>query len=179
MVDYTIPTVQLSDGSYVMESKAIALAIEERYPHPSAHLDSPVLTEVEEARMAVLRPLFPVLIPRMPRECLSGPTIAYHIEARKKTYGMTLEELEARYGGEPAWEKAMPALRSLAEVLKRDPSGPFCLGSAPSYADFLIVGILEWCKCLQGGIFERIVGIDHAYQVLYDACTQWLERNDH
>ena len=179
MVDYTIPAVRLTDGSYVMESKAIALALEKEFPMPSAHLDSPVLKQVEEAHMAVLRALHVVLVPRMPRECLSGPTIAYHIEARKLTYGMSLEEVEATHGGEPAWQKAMPPLRALAALLKRDPTGPFCLGSTPSYADFLIVGFLEWCQCVKGGNFERIIGIDQAFQDVYGACKPWLERNDH
>jgi glutathione S-transferase len=162
-----------------MESKDIALALEKEYPHPSAHPDSPVLNQVEEARAAALGPLFPMLVPRMPRDCLSGPTIEYHIEARKRTFGMTLEEYEAEHGGEPAWESAISGLQQLAAILKEDRSRPFCLGDTPSYADFLIVGFLEWCRCLQGGIFERIVGIDSAFQDVYDACKPCLERNDY
>lgn len=179
MVDYTVPTVCLADGSYVMESKAIAWALEKEYPTPSVHLDSPVLKQVEEVLLAVMKALHVVLVPRMPRECLSGPTIEYHIEARKQTYGMTLEEVEAKRGGERAWETAMPALRALAALLKRNEDGPFCLGQTPSYADFLIVGFLEWCRCVKGGNFERVVGIDPALQDVYDACRPWLERNDH
>lgn len=179
MVDYTVPAVRLGDGSYIMESKAIAQSLEKEYPLPSAHLDSPVLTQVEEVMLAIMRALQFVLVPRMPRECLSGPTIEYHVEARKLTYGMSLEEIEAKYGGDLAWGKAMPALRALAALLKRDSTGPFCLGRIPSYADFLIVGFLEWCRCVKGGNFERIVGIDQAFQDIYDACRPWLERNDH
>ena len=119
-----------------------------------------------------------VFVPRMPRECLSGPSIAWLIEARKQTFGMPLEQVEAKYGGEPAWEKAMPGVENLAAVLKSDSNGPFCLGSTPSYADFIIVGFLEYCRCLGGGIFERTVAIDPAFRGLYDACYPWLERND-
>jgi glutathione S-transferase len=169
----------MPNGEYVMESKAIALALEQEFPEPSVHLDSPVLKTVEEAMVVVYRYMKSVLMPRMPRECLSGPTIAWHREVREQSFGMTLEEVEAKYGGEPAWEKAMPGFESLAAILKHDPSGPFCLGSTPSYADFLINGFLEWCRCLAGGIFERVVGIDQAFKDVYDACAPWLERNDH
>ena len=162
-----------------MESKAIALALETLFPKPSAHLDSPLLAQVEEAWWMVMRGIFPVLVPRMPRECLSGPSIEYHREARKKSFGMSLEELEAKRGGEKAWENTMPGFQKLAEILKVDPSGPFCLGETPSYADFLIVGFLEWCKCLKGDNFERVVGIDNTFQEIYKACEPWLKRNDH
>ena len=162
-----------------MESKAIALALEQEFPEPSVRLDSPVLKLVEEAMAVVYRYLRFVLMPRMPRECLSGPTIAWHREARKQSFGMTLEEVEAQYGGEPAWEKATPGLERVAAILKHDANGPFCLGSTPSYADFLIIGFLEWCRCLGGGTFERVVGIDEAFKDVYDACGPWLERNDH
>ena len=162
-----------------MESKTIALALDKEYPHPLAYLDSPVLKQVQEARTATLAPLFPMLVPRMPQYCLSGPNIEYTIEARKRTLGMTLEEYEAKDGGEPAWEEAMPGLRQLAAILRKDPSGAFCLGSTPCDADFFIVAWPEWCRCLQRGIFERIVGIDAAFQDRYDACRLWLERNDY
>lgn len=162
-----------------MESKAISRAIEAQFPDPSLHLDSPVLEEVEKLRTEFIWPLAGVLMPRMPRNCLSGPTIEFHKEARKATFGMTLEELEAEKGGEDAWENAMPALQRLAGILNDDPSGPFCLGKTPSYADFHIVGFLEWCRCLGDGIFDRVIAVDQAYKDVFDACQPWLERNDH
>ena len=178
MVEYTIPTVRLPDGTYRMESTKIARALEELYPSPSAHLDSDVLKEVMETMHPnVIRPLAPALVPRMPRECLSGTSIAYHREARKKTFGMTLEELEATRGGEGAWEKAQPGLEKIAEILNRDPSGPFCMGSTPSYADFIIVGFLEWCRCLQGDVLQRVYNIDPAFEKVYTGCQPFLERN--
>jgi hypothetical protein len=114
----------------------------------------------------------------MPRECLSGSSITCHIEARKLTYGMGLEELGTKYGGEPAWENALPPLRALATLLKSDAAGPFYLGKTPSYTDSLIVGFLEWCRCVKGGNFERLVRIDQASKDVYDVCEPWLKRND-
>ena len=178
VTDYTIPAVSLPDGTHIMESKAIALALENLYPKSSAHLDSPVLKQVEEAWVAALRPLIPVFCPRMPWECLSGPSIEYYTEARKTTFGMSLDELEAEHGGEPAWARAMPGLQRFVDILRSDASGPFCLGRTPSYADFLIVGFLEWAKCVRGGCFDRVVGVDKAFQDVYDACEPWLKKND-
>jgi glutathione S-transferase len=178
MVDYTVPAVLLPNGEYTMESHAIAKAIEALYPEPKAHLDSQVCTLVDDTlRWAVIR-LAPVLVPRMPRECLSGPSIAYQVEARKKTFGMSLDELEATRGGEAAWERARPGLYKLAVVLKKNDDGPFCLGNTPSYADFLIVAFLEWCRCLRGNIFERMIGLDPVFGNVYDACEVWLRRKD-
>jgi glutathione S-transferase len=85
---------------------------------------------------------------------------------------MTLEVYEVKHGGESAWERAISGLQQLAAILKEDRSGPFCLGGTLSYADFLIVGLLERCRCLQDGIYERIVGIDSAFQDVYDACNR-------
>lgn len=178
LANYTVPAVRLPNGTYIMESLLIAQAIEAMYPEPKAHLDAPILAEVMDTLRWTLRHLVPVLVPRMPRECLSGPSITYHIEARKKTFGMTLEELEEKMGGEAAWKSAMPGLAKLAGILNLSSLGPFCLGQTPSYADFLIVGFLEWCRCLGGDIFPRLMGLEPAFQNVYDACKPWLEKND-
>lgn len=161
-----------------MESLAIAKALESLYPEPTVHLDSEVLAEVSNTLSWTLKHLAPVLVPRMPRECLRGPSITYHIEARKKTFGMSLEELEATQGGEGAWKRARPGLDKMVSILKANSGGSFCLGSTPSYADFLIVGFLEWCRCLGGGIFERLTSLDSAFVNVYDSCHSWLEKND-
>ena len=123
MGDYTVPTVRMPNGSYVMDSKAIALALEPLFPEPSLRLGSPILAEVEEAWMAAFVGLVPVLAPKMAREVLSGSTIQHHYKAREKNFGMPLDEFEEKYGGEQAWEKAMPALQKFGEALKTDPSG--------------------------------------------------------
>lgn len=177
IADYTIPAIRLPDGSYIMESTAIAEAIEAMYPEPEVHLDAPVLQDVMVTLWSCVEPLIPMLVPRMPRECLSGTSISFHIEARKVTFGMSLDELEARHGG-GAWEKALPGLSRLATILKQDPTGPFCLGKTPSYADFVIVGFLEWAKCLGGGIFEDLLQLDLVYERLYASCKLWLQKNN-
>lgn len=161
-----------------MESRKIASAIEELHPGPKAHLDNEIHLRTQKALNTVLMTLQAVLVPRMPRECLSGPTIQYHRDARVKTYGMTLEELEATSGGDECWRRAEPHLKTMAGILRENPSGPFCLGDVPSYADFLIVGFLEWCRLLGGDCLERVYKVDPAFASVYNACEPWLKRND-
>jgi hypothetical protein len=50
---------------------------------------------------------------------------------------------------------------------------------AVSYADFVIVGWLQFMKVIEEDLFKRIVGIEPAFGKLYDASEQWLERDGH
>ena len=47
-----------------------------------------------------------------------------------------------------------------------------------SYADFYLVGLLQWCVRLGDGLFEKMVSYDDSFKTLYDACKLWLERDD-
>nr|POE47889.1 hypothetical protein CFP56_01217 [Quercus suber] len=162
-----------------MESRQIANEIEKLYPEPSAHIDDPVHVRVQRTWQKVIMVLQAVLVPRMPRECLSGSTIQFHRNARAKTYGTSLEEYEARAGGDPCWQAAAPHLKAFAQILNENTDGPFCLGKTPSYPDFLIVGFLEWCRVLGGDCLQRVYSVDPAFENLFKACAPWLERNDH
>jgi hypothetical protein len=56
----------------------------------------------------------------------------------------------------------------------------FCVDSvAASYADFVIVGMLQFFKEVDEDIYERLVKAEPEFGKLYDVCKQWLERNDH
>lgn len=179
MVPYTLPAVRLPDNTYAMESSSISRKVDAMYPEPSVDLDSPLQAEVQRALNKIMVRLAPVLVPRMPRETLSGVSIQYHRQARRKTFGMSLEEYEDRFGGDAAWKKADPFLRQLADILNANTDGPFCMGARPTYSDFLIVAFLEWCVCLRGPNFDRIVDIDRSFSDVYMACKPWLARNDH
>lgn len=48
-----------------------------------------------------------------------------------------------------------------------------------SFADFVIVGWLQFLKVIQEDLYQRLVGVDHVIGELYDASKPWLERNDH
>jgi len=48
-----------------------------------------------------------------------------------------------------------------------------------SYADFVILGWLQFFKTIDMKLYERVVSIEPAFGTLYDASKQWLERDDH
>lgn len=53
------------------------------------------------------------------------------------------------------------------------------MNALASYADFVIVGMLHFFNRVDEAIFERVVKTEPECGKLYDACKQWLERDDH
>lgn len=95
---------------------------------------------------------------------------------------MSLDELEAQRGGEKAWEAARPGwdeLESLMGEHKVD-EGPFVLGSKVSYADFVVVAVLEGFRRIGEDLFERIVEGREGLRGVWEACSKagWLEKDD-
>ena len=178
IADYTVPAIRLPDGSHVMESRVIAEALEPLFQEPCAHLDSPILEEVQEAWTVIFHAICPLVVPRMPRDILCEPTTSWFNIERSKMFGMTVDEWGAKHPEEEVRDKARIGFLKLAVIFKADASGPFCLGETPSYADFLIVGFLEWCKIAGNDIYQRIVSIDESFLHVHEACRPWLERND-
>ena len=175
---YTIPTVRFPDGTYVMDSYKIATELERRYPSPSLRLDTPVLEETQKQVLNLVLPLrgvFPIRI----LENIVNPRSAEWVERkREEDFGLSWDEIARTYGGEDAWTKAEPASRALGDILKAE-GGPFALGKTVSYADFIIVGCLQFFKRVDVHIYERIVGVEPALNTLYEASATWLERDDH
>jgi glutathione S-transferase len=107
-------------------------------------------------------------------------SVAYFNAARAARFGMPLEELEAQRGGEKAWEAAklgLDALEALMGEFKVD-QGPFVLGSQVSYADFVVVAVLEGFRRIGQDLFMRIVEGREALREVWEACGEWLERDD-
>lgn len=109
-------------------------------------------------------------------------SVAYFRAARAARFGMDLDELEATRGGEGAWEAAKPGLDEL-EVLMREhkvDEGPFVLGSKVSYADFVVVAVLEGFRRIGEDLFERIVAGRSGLRGVWEAVKKegWLERDD-
>lgn len=177
-----------------MESKAIAIILEQDHPSPPLYLDSPILKEVENLLPKILVPLKGVWMPAVPG-ILSEPSAEYFHRTRGESLGKSLEEYAQHSGGEEAWIEALPPIHELGELIKKE-SGPYVMGEtrewlseslerssltacAASYADFVIVGALHFFRRIGEVNFERIVKIEPAYGKLYDACKQWLERDGH
>lgn len=91
---------------------------------------------------------------------------------------MSLDELEAKQGGEQAWEKSKPGFAEIAEAL-REIDGPFYLGETVSYAGFVFASFLHFLKRTPGEKeFERLKECPEII-ALYEACSKWLERDNY
>ena len=121
-------------------------------------------------------------MPLIPRHILRPTSIAHFNTSRAARFGMPLDELEATRGGEAAWEAAKPGLDALEAFMgewKVD-EGPFVLGSRVSYADFVVVGLLEGFRRVGGGLFEGVVEGRGGLRGVWGACERggWLGRDD-
>lgn len=98
---------------------------------------------------------------------------------------MLLEMVEKKKGSEQAWEKAKLGLDSLEELVsgpslkvEGDGGGPFVLGSQVSYADFVVVAVLEGFRRVGEDLFERAVANRKGLRGVWERCGEWLERDD-
>ncbi|KAH6676824.1 hypothetical protein B0J14DRAFT_361193 [Halenospora varia] len=179
LADYTIPTMQFSPAHYIMDSKAIALHLESQHPSRSLHLDSPYLSKVEAILIPkIADPLRGVWTHLAPNVLLNEPSREYFVRTREARIGKSLEEFKKEKGGEEAWIEASSGLKELGTLLG-EVEGPYFMGETPSYADFVVVGFLQFQKVIDERFLERIVGIESSLGRLYDACKPWLERDDH
>lgn len=175
---YTIPAVQLPDGTYMMDSREIATELEHRYPSPSLWLDSPVLKKVEGLITRLREPLVGVFIPKVPAGLLNPPSAEYFERTRAERFGKSLSEMGRDSDKEKAWAQFEPLLKEMGDILKAE-GGPFALGKTVSYTDFVIVSLLQYSKRVDEAIYERAVAIEPSLRIVYDASKQWLERDDH
>jgi glutathione S-transferase len=177
---YSCPMVRFPDGSYIMDSRKIADALEELQPEPSLKLDSGYVERVQKAVLDIGAALTPIMIPRVPEMLLTPASAEYFFRTRKERFGMSLPELAAsEKAGEAAWEKAAPAVKELVGILKEHEGGPFVLGSEASYADLIVAGYWAMAKRLdQGDVFGRAMGLDDVFPKHWEACQKFLERDD-
>lgn len=176
---YTMPAIRLPDETYIMDSKAIAIALEKLYPNPPLHLDSPILARVEELWPQVMAALRGVVMPLIPRNILSEKSIPYFNETRQERFGMPLEQLEKVAGGEKAWEDARPIIGQFGDLLReKEKEGPFLGGGEVGYADFVLVGAMELLRRAGGGVWERLVKEEEGFERLWRECGEWVQRDD-
>ncbi|KAL8884592.1 MAG: hypothetical protein Q9215_007399 [Flavoplaca cf. flavocitrina] len=126
---YTVPTIHLPsspsypDGENIMDSKAIAIALEAKYPEPHLHLDAPELGRAEELWMQLLRSLVGVFGPRVDSTLLND---------RSREYTEANIHLEGKPDGDDAWASAKPMLGDIGALLK-EKGGPYVLGETGEF----------------------------------------------
>lgn len=177
---WSIPAVHMPDGTYIMESRKIADALEMLKPEPSLQLNSGYVERTQQAIQDAQDALTPVVIPKVPALLLNPPSADYFYETRKVRFGMSLHELaKSPKGGQVAWESAGPALQALAGILHENDGGPFVLGEQASYSDMILAGYWAFLKKLdEGDIFDRMMGIDAAFRKHWEAVQVFLQRDN-
>ncbi len=153
-VPYTAPTILLPSGEYIPDSRAIATALEAAHPSPTVHLDSPFLPRLEALMRRVLRPMYPIFIPRVPKVLLSPASLPYWMETREGWFG-PLDELEK--GADKGWVEMGEPLKEVTAMLREDGTGPLFMGKEVSYADFVWGGFLLFCQKLGDDVWERVL----------------------
>ena len=49
-----------------------------------------------------------------------------------------------------------------------------------SYADLIVVAALQCFKTFpDGSLYQHVLDMEPAYETLYDAAKEWVERGDH
>jgi glutathione S-transferase len=178
---YSSPMVRLPDGTFVMDSRKIADALETLQPEPSLKLDSGYVERVQTAVLEIGTALTPITIPRVPEMLLTPASAEYFYRTRKERFGISLPELaQSEKAGEAAWEAAAPAIGDLVAILRENEGGPFVLGEEASYADLIVVAYWAMARKLDrgGDVFERGLGIDEVFGRHWEACQRFLEKDD-
>ncbi|KAL8917301.1 MAG: hypothetical protein Q9208_008022 [Pyrenodesmia sp. 3 TL-2023] len=127
-IAYTVPTIHFPSSrnhpkdEYIMESRAIAIALETAYPEPSLHLDAPQLAKIEELRGQAFGTLIGVVGRRI---------LATLLNESSKEYLEASTDLSGCPDGDEAWNRARPALEAIGALLK-EAGGPFVMGETVS-----------------------------------------------
>jgi len=166
-----------------MESRNIADVLEKIQPSPSLRLDSGYVERVQNAVLAVAKPLSPIAIPRVPEMLLNPESEEYFRRTRKARFdGVELADLaKSEKAGEQAWKEAEGGLKDLVKILGENAEGPYVLGKEASYADLILAGFWAFLNKLDkgGDLFGRIMGVDEAFGKHWEACQEYLERDDY
>jgi len=117
-------------------------------------------------------------MPTLQSNLLSDRSKEHFVQVSEQKYGKSFDQVMQEIGGEEAWIEALPSIHKLGEILEKN-GGPFVMGDTPSYGDFVIVGGLQFLKVVEEDFYNRFIKIKSAFEKLYDASRQWLERDDH
>jgi glutathione S-transferase len=177
---YTVPTIRFPDGSYLMDSRAIAAAIEERYPSPPIELKPPVEEKVRPDFIEAFTELQPVYVTTVYRRLINEASKPYFRETREAVFGKTLEQVEEENPAEAAFEKARPGLTRLTEHLKRN-GGPFFEGEKVTFFDIVYAGMLLFFKDMGDdiwGLLLKSTGEGEVHEKFLEAMSPWTKKND-
>ncbi|KAJ9613500.1 hypothetical protein H2200_003442 [Cladophialophora chaetospira] len=181
-IPYTVPTIQLPDGEWIMDSHKIAGRLEKLYPQPPLDVAAdPHLAEIESLADKIVSIVCPDFIFKVAEGLLSEASLPYWHQTREAWFGgQKLHEVATEKGGAEAYRKARPLVDHVTKLLVQNHAGPFFQGATLSYADFVWASFLHFFERLDEGSLELLVGQDRTSHIaLLEACRPWLRRNDH
>jgi glutathione S-transferase len=133
------------DGRVITDSWAIALYLEQEFPERPTLFGGEVgqtLTHV--FNVWADRELIPALIPFLMRDVLDCVTEADGAHLRRQIESATKKSLEDLSAGR---DQAVQAFRrKLQPVRKALETKDFLGGTAPTYADYIVFGLLQWTR---------------------------------
>ena len=177
---FTLPALQMPDGSYVMDSYKIADIIERKYPEPSLPLNTPTQLRFREILIKLMEELTPIYVPGVAQNILGDASLDFFHTTRQEDIGMPLYDYKKQHGP-GAFRRAEPFAREMTSLLNETSSGPYFLGDTVSYTDFLWAGILLFFKCLGNEEYQEVLmrsGDAETHTKFLNALSSWTGRND-
>ncbi|KAF5027834.1 hypothetical protein F66182_61 [Fusarium sp. NRRL 66182] len=177
---FTLPAIRMPDGSYVMDSYRIANIIEENYPEPTVNLNSCVQSRFRTLMIGFMTELTPIYVPGVAKHIISDESLGFFLTTRQEDVGMPLYEYGKR-NAPGSFDKAEPFVREITALLNETPSGPYFLGDAVSYTDFIWAAILLFFKCLGDEEYQEVLkrsGDAETHMKFLEALDPWTKRND-
>ncbi|KAI0975244.1 putative glutathione S-transferase [Xylaria arbuscula] len=183
--EFTVPTIKLPDGTWIMDSKLIVEELEKRYPSPSlpVDLDSPLYKRYIDQ----LAPLFndalrPIFILGVPTRLLKEVNNDHWHKTRAEWCGKPLEQYVRENSAEDAYKAAAPHIQSISALLRENDKGAFFLGDTVSYLDFVHAAFLIMFRQLGEDIFQPLLeasGDPELHLKFLEALKPWTERDDY
>ncbi|KAI0405885.1 putative glutathione S-transferase [Xylaria palmicola] len=180
--EFTVPTIKMPDGRYIMDSWEIAEELERLHPSPALHLDSPLRRRLLDELSPAFEHLRAELVLGVPGRLLKEVNHAYWRETRTQWIGMPLEQYQREKGGAVAYEAAAPYLRRITALLRENDGGVFFLGKDISYVDFTHAGFLLMFRQLGEDIYRptlEATGNPELHLKFLEALKPWTERDNY
>ncbi|KAI1756892.1 putative glutathione S-transferase [Xylaria castorea] len=179
--EFTVPAIKLPDGTYIMDSSAIAQELEKQHPEPSIHLDEAYRQKYVGFLSSAFKSLTAVYILGVPNKLLKEVNHDYWHQTRSKFVGMPLEKFVRENEGDQVWKGAAPHLASITAMLKEN-KGPFFMGDTVSYLDFNHGGFLLMFRALGDDVWKPLLeatGDAELHLKFLEDLKPWSERDNY
>ncbi|GAW11614.1 hypothetical protein ANO14919_009610 [Xylariales sp. No.14919] len=180
--EFTVPTVKMPDGTYIMDSMVIAREIEKQHPSPPLYVDSPLRQRYIDYLSPAWVQLRPEILSAVPNRLLNEVNHPYWRETRSQHLGMDLDQFVRENNGKHIYKAAAPHLQNITAMLKENDKGVFFMGDTISFVDFTHAGFLVMFRAMGEDIFQPLLeatGDPELHLKFLEALKPWLERDDH